>query len=382
MAAVAKRTTAQACKDKGNEAFKKGNFQEAVEHYTSAIKADPSDHVLPCNRAFARMKLKQWKLAETDCTRSLELLPAPNCKALFRRGTARRQLNKWTEALQDLKDAFALEPNNTSISAELDAVKSHLQQESAKNATISVPAEVPLASSAATSDSETSSATPPTAGPSSSAAHTDRRSSTGSSSGLLREVSTTRFASSAAPKSSAGPGTSFGALKQMRQRKEEQSSGYLGNRNPHPLVTSSPAHIPKLDAKASKKPYQGPSVSMPPVKNFSDFEMRWGMSSDPEIRCLVLEALDYRHVAEMFGEHLDPGTLEEIIDALEVSLKSNEQARIRKAVELLKGMDNVSRIETLTMFLEPKHQKVIRELLVKSQSFEGGESVTLSNWRL
>jgi hypothetical protein len=82
----------------------------------------------------------------------------------------------------------------------------------------------------------------------------------------------------------------------------------------------------------------------------------------------------------MFGEHLDPGTLEEIIDALEVSLKSvfqrlvticsatdglilivyarsNEQARIRKAVELLKGMDNVSRIETLTMFLEPKHQK-------------------------
>jgi hypothetical protein len=44
----------------GNEAFKKGNFQEAVEHYTSAIKADPSDHVLPCNRAFARMKLKQY----------------------------------------------------------------------------------------------------------------------------------------------------------------------------------------------------------------------------------------------------------------------------------------------------------------------------------
>ncbi|KAA1104075.1 hypothetical protein PGT21_009742 [Puccinia graminis f. sp. tritici] len=43
----------------GNEAFKKADFQAAVEHYTAAIKADPSDHILPCNRAFARLKLQQ-----------------------------------------------------------------------------------------------------------------------------------------------------------------------------------------------------------------------------------------------------------------------------------------------------------------------------------
>jgi hypothetical protein len=44
----------------GNEAFKKADFMAAVEHYTSAIKADPSDHILPCNRALARLKLQQY----------------------------------------------------------------------------------------------------------------------------------------------------------------------------------------------------------------------------------------------------------------------------------------------------------------------------------
>ncbi|KAH9461476.1 hypothetical protein Pst134EA_017781 [Puccinia striiformis f. sp. tritici] len=50
-----KRSTAQSFKDGGNEAFKKANLQAAVEQYTSAIKADASDRVLPCNQAFARL---------------------------------------------------------------------------------------------------------------------------------------------------------------------------------------------------------------------------------------------------------------------------------------------------------------------------------------
>jgi hypothetical protein len=34
------------------------------------------------------------------------------------------------------------------------------------------------------------------------------------------------------------------------------------------------------------------------------------------------QALDQRHVAQLFGEHLEPETLEQIIDAMRVSLKS------------------------------------------------------------
>ncbi|KAH9451185.1 hypothetical protein MJO28_009280 [Puccinia striiformis f. sp. tritici] len=378
-----KRSTAQLFKDKGNEAFKKANFQAAVEHYTSAIKADPSDHVLPCNRAFARLKLQQWKLAEADCTKSLDLLPEPNCKALFRRGTARRQLNKWNDALQDLKAALTLEPNNTSICAELEAVQSHLQ-ENAKSLETPLPSKAPSSTSSTTSDSEASSTIDPTAGPSSSAALTESR-STDSSNHLMKEVSTTRFTSSGSKSSpTAASGTSsFGALKQLRQKKEEKSSGLLNARSHNNTSISSPTDASKFDTVITTKsaePNPHSASTIPPIKSFSDFEMRWGMSSEPQRRCSVLETLDPRSVVQLFGEHLEPETLEQIIDALRVSLQSNEKSKISKAVELLQGMDNVSRMKTLTMFLEPDHQKVVRDLLVKFHGFEPDRSVELLNW--
>lgn len=106
------------------------------------------------------------------------------------------------------------------------------------------------------------------------------------------------------------------------------------------------------------------------------------MSSQPELRCSILERLDHRQVDQLFGEHLEPETLEQMIDAMQVSLKSNEKARIRKAVELLQGLDRVPRIGTLTMFLEPNHQKVIREILITFQNLEPGNYVKLNNWSI
>ncbi|KAA1069055.1 hypothetical protein PGT21_010350 [Puccinia graminis f. sp. tritici] len=275
----------------GNEAFKKADFQAAVEHYTAAIKADPSDHILPCNRAFARLKLQQ--------------LPA----------------NYDHHDFEDLKAALALEPNNASICAELEAVKSHLQKDAIIPETSSPPnASTP--NSTVSSDSESSSANQPTPGPSSSTALTDKRSSDSSNS-LMKEVSTTRFTSSD-PKNSttkAAAGTSFSALKQIRQKKEEKSSGLLTCRNPK-TSASSPTDLSKCEAKPTKIPSSSSTNSIPPVRSFADFEMRWGMSSQPELRCSVLEALDQRHVARLFGEHLEPETLEQIIDAMQVLLKS------------------------------------------------------------
>ncbi|WAR60441.1 hypothetical protein PtB15_9B380 [Puccinia triticina] len=93
-----------------------------------------------------------FELAEADCTRLLELLPAPNCKALFRRGTARRLQRKWADALQDLQAALASEPNNASICAKFKAKEP---------ATVEPPASSSKASSltsVASSDSEASKA--------------------------------------------------------------------------------------------------------------------------------------------------------------------------------------------------------------------------------
>ncbi|KAA1104076.1 hypothetical protein PGT21_009745 [Puccinia graminis f. sp. tritici] len=281
---------------------------------------------------------------------------------------------------EDLKAALALEPNNASICAELEAVKSHLQKDTIIPETSSPP-KASSPNSTVSSDSESSSANQPTPGPSSSTALTDKRSSDSFNS-LMKEVSTTRFTSSD-PKNfttKAAAGTSFSALKQIRQKKEEKSSGLLTSRNPKPSA-SSPTDLSKCEAKPTKIPSSSSTNSIPPVRSFADFEMRWGMSSQPELRCSVLEALDQRHVARLFGEHLEPETLEQIIDAMQVLLKSNEKAKIKKAVELLQEMDNVSRMGTLTMFLGSDHQKVIQDLLIKFQGFEG-KSVKLNNWGL
>jgi len=47
----------QAEKDKGNAAFKAGDFPTAVGHYSAAAVADPANPTYPLNRAAAYLKL-------------------------------------------------------------------------------------------------------------------------------------------------------------------------------------------------------------------------------------------------------------------------------------------------------------------------------------
>lgn len=395
METAKKPSTAQKFKDLGNEAFKSCNYKQAIEHYTSAINADPSDYVLPCNRAFARLKLLQWKLAESDCTRSLELLPHPNCKALFRRGVARKNLENWADAQQDLKAALALEPQNPSIRAELDIVESHVLTEGHQThsnqanhvpSKSSPPSRPPSSVSLDDSDLENSDFNP-----SSTASPKTKIAASAISSDqpvqLLREVSSTRFTSSSIkPSAHSDPNTqaSFSALRQLRQKKEQKLSGLQSPQSSKGSIRSIPVARGLKETYSSKEPSyllssNSSSDNTKPVKNFVDFETRWGASSQVEDRCLVLEALDPGYVAQIFGEHLEPETLEQIIDAMEIVLKSNEESKILKAVKLIQALDHVSRINTLSMFLEPHHLQVIQDLLAKYERLKPGSSVQLKS---
>ncbi|KAF8182610.1 hypothetical protein BJ912DRAFT_1061628 [Pholiota molesta] len=122
---------AQAAKDKGNVAFKSGDYPLAIGHYTSALMADPRDPTYPLNRAAAYLKLGKNEDAERDCNTVLNLSPN-NVKALFRRGQARVGMGKLLEAQKDFTDVLRIEPANTSAQEELKKVATLIQNEKSK----------------------------------------------------------------------------------------------------------------------------------------------------------------------------------------------------------------------------------------------------------
>lgn len=105
-------------KERGNEFFKEGNFDQAINCYTRGIHCDPTNAALPSNRAMALIKKGQFAAAETDCTIAVDLDPTYS-KAFQRRATARAKLNKIDEAIQDYETVISLDPANKSAHTEL-----------------------------------------------------------------------------------------------------------------------------------------------------------------------------------------------------------------------------------------------------------------------
>lgn len=62
-----------ALKDRGNEAYKAGNFETAVELYTQGIEQDPTNAALFSNRSAAYLKLGDFPLARRDADMCIEL---------------------------------------------------------------------------------------------------------------------------------------------------------------------------------------------------------------------------------------------------------------------------------------------------------------------
>ncbi|KAJ8664253.1 hypothetical protein QAD02_005915 [Eretmocerus hayati] len=97
-------------RDKGNEAFRAGDYDEALQHYTTSIALD-ADLNAYNNRAIAHIKLKNYEKAVKDCN---EVLSADqmNLKALLRRALAYQHLGKNVEALKDYELALQVDPSN------------------------------------------------------------------------------------------------------------------------------------------------------------------------------------------------------------------------------------------------------------------------------
>uniref|UniRef100_A0A8B7VW16 Sperm-associated antigen 1 n=1 Tax=Castor canadensis TaxID=51338 RepID=A0A8B7VW16_CASCN len=120
-------------KEKGNEAFNSGDYEEAVMYYTRSISAFPTVAAYN-NRAQAEIKLQNWNSAFRDCEKVLELEPG-NVKALLRRATTYRHQNKLQEAAEDLRKVLDAEPDNDLAKKTLSEVERDLKNSASASKT-------------------------------------------------------------------------------------------------------------------------------------------------------------------------------------------------------------------------------------------------------
>ena len=95
-------------KNEGNEAFKMGDLEKALDLYEKAANATKSEDfkdlaIIYKNRAAVHLKMENYTYAVEDCTKSLQLVP-DDPKALFRRCQAHDALGNPDKAYTDARD--------------------------------------------------------------------------------------------------------------------------------------------------------------------------------------------------------------------------------------------------------------------------------------
>lgn len=126
-------------KEKGNESYRKGKYDEAIEFYDKAIEKCPTDKKIDLaifyqNRAASYEMLHRWQQVKEDCTTALESNPKYP-KAYARRSKANQQLGNLYECLDDLTATCILESfqNKKTVEDVETVLKSIAEKEAAEH---------------------------------------------------------------------------------------------------------------------------------------------------------------------------------------------------------------------------------------------------------
>ncbi|XP_078159764.1 ankyrin repeat family protein [Carex rostrata] len=101
-------------KQRGDEAFKRKDFQTAIDAYTQAIDLDPNEAVLLSNRSLCWLRLGQGEHALEDA-RACRALRHDWHKACYREGAALRLLQRFDEAANAFYEGVQLQPENQEL---------------------------------------------------------------------------------------------------------------------------------------------------------------------------------------------------------------------------------------------------------------------------
>ncbi|XP_072296375.1 peptidyl-prolyl cis-trans isomerase D [Eucyclogobius newberryi] len=134
-------------KNFGNTLFKNQDWKGAIKKYNKALrylefggeefdeefqkKLEPVALSCFLNTAACKLKLQLWQEALDSCTEALEL-DKKNTKALFRRAQAQAGLKDFSKAMEDLKKAQEITPDDKAIMGEMKKVQVKIQEEKEK----------------------------------------------------------------------------------------------------------------------------------------------------------------------------------------------------------------------------------------------------------
>ncbi|RXG56928.1 Protein unc-45-like protein B [Armadillidium vulgare] len=126
-------------KEKGNAAYKEGNWEEAIVNYTEGLKItdNPKDKsVFLKNRAAVYLKTQEYENVIKDCTSSLELTPN-DPKALYRRAQAYEKQELFEKAYADARAVQNADPKNKEVQVMLSHLHAIVQDKLEKNTQLS-----------------------------------------------------------------------------------------------------------------------------------------------------------------------------------------------------------------------------------------------------
>ncbi|XP_050382119.1 uncharacterized protein LOC126799047 isoform X2 [Argentina anserina] len=283
-------------KDLGNEYFKQKKFKEAIDCYSRSIALSPTS-VAYANRAMSYIKIKRFQEADNDCTEALNL-DDRYIKAYSRRATARKELGKLKESVEDAEFALRLEPHNQEIKKQYAEAKSLYEKGILQKV------------SGALKNSE------------------EKRAG---------KLNTKVNENSIQPVSSCTQSTEMTAVEEDHTKKMNTSG-----------KQSSKASVQELAFRAASRAKALAAENITPPTSAYQFEASWrGLSGDRVLQAKLLKGISPSALPQIFKNALTVHILVDILKCMTTFFTDEMDL----AVSILENLTKVPRFDTLIMFL-------------------------------
>ena len=323
----AERSSGPSSKDLGNAAFKAGQYESAIEHYTRSVREDGETAVAYANRSMSFLKIERWAEAERDASAALRI-DAAYLKAHQRRGVARRRLGKFLEATMDYENALLLEPNSKVLREDRAACKSAYERQANVRVTAArraVPVTVPPRDDAAQA------APPPPPVPDA--------------------------AVFSPPETVFSPPSSPPLLEVLEGRGDDRDAA-----GPPSGVDGDESKTKKEGAKAPAKTRRGLDKPLATPRTCAEFEASWKrLKSDPDDtrRRTLLASVDARDVPTLFRGGVPTSVFAEVVAAAlgDVAAPMPAAGGRSRLVDFLEALTRTPRFDVAVLFVAGGKQK-------------------------